>query len=158
MKSFKHLNAAFLGTGSAIACATAAFAGTFNIPSGDLASALNAYTEQSGVALIVSGEAVRGVSTKGVSGSLNSDDALARILQGTGFVMQHRASGAVTIMRDQRSDIADIQIAQASPVRSAVETVTVTSSKLGGADVQSIPISITALSQEQLTSTQTAGG
>ncbi len=42
--------------------------------------------------------------------------------------------------------------------RAAVETVTVTSSKLGGADVQSIPIAITALSQEQLTSTQTAGG
>ncbi len=36
--------------------------------------------------------------------------------------------------------------------------MTVTSSKLGGADVQSIPISITALSQEQLTATQTAGG
>src|SRR6185437_12511335 len=42
--------------------------------------------------------------------------------------------------------------------RATVETVTVTSSKLGGADVQSIPIAITALSQEQLTATQTAGG
>ncbi len=53
----------------------------------------------------------------------------------------------------------DIQIAQASPSQHApVETVTVTSSKLGGADVQSIPISITALSQEQLTATQTNGG
>ena len=52
-----------------------------------------------------------------------------------------------------------ITIAEASaPTRPAVETVTVTSSKLGGADVQSIPISITALSQEQLTATQTAGG
>ena len=39
----------------------------------------------------------------------------------------------------------------------ALETVTVTSSKIGG-DVQNIPISITALSQEQLTATQTAGG
>ncbi len=42
--------------------------------------------------------------------------------------------------------------------RASLETVTVTSSKLGGADVQSIPIAITALSQEQLTATQTAGG
>ena len=50
--------------------------------------------------------------------------------------------------------------AQSDPVapRGSVETVTVTSSKLGGADVQSIPISITALSQEQLTATQTSGG
>jgi outer membrane receptor protein involved in Fe transport len=51
-----------------------------------------------------------------------------------------------------------MQLAQAVPARAAVETVTVTSSKLGGADVQSIPIAITALSQEQLTATQTAGG
>ena len=51
-----------------------------------------------------------------------------------------------------------MEIAQATPVnKGAVETVTVTSSKIGG-DVQNIPISITALSQEQLTATQTAGG
>jgi len=153
-----HLKRTFLATAATLVLATSAWAGTFNIPSGDLASALNAYTEQSGVSLIVSGEAVRGVHTHGASGALTSDEALSRILDGTGFVMQRRASGAVTIMRDQRSEIADIQIAQAAPARAAVETVTVTSSKLGGADVQSIPIAITALSQEQLTSTQTAGG
>lgn len=158
MNTFKHLNAAFLGTAAAIAFVSAAAAGNFNIPGGDLASALNAYTEQSGVALIVSGEAVRGVRTKGVNGALNSDEALSRLLDGTGFVMQHRASGAVTVTRDQRSEISDFQIAQAAPARAAVETVTVTSSKLGGADVQSIPISITALSQEQLTASQTNGG
>src|SRR5262249_50861172 len=39
----------------------------------------------------------------------------------------------------------------------SLETVTVTSSKIGG-DVQNIPIAITAMSQEQLTQTQTAGG
>ncbi len=158
MKTFRNFGAVLLATSGTLACATAAFAGTFNIPSGDLASALNAYTEQSGVALIVSGEAVRGVRTRGVSGALDSDAALSRILDGTGFVMQHRASGTVTITRDQRSEITDIQIAQATPARAAVETVTVTSSKLGGADVQSIPISITALSQEQLTASQTNGG
>jgi outer membrane receptor protein involved in Fe transport len=52
-----------------------------------------------------------------------------------------------------------VELAQAGPVnRASVETVTVTSSKLGGADVQSVPIAISAFSQEQLTATQTAGG
>ncbi|HTO39516.1 MAG TPA: TonB-dependent receptor plug domain-containing protein, partial [Rhizomicrobium sp.] len=51
-----------------------------------------------------------------------------------------------------------MQLAQAAPARTAVETVTVTSSKLGGSDVQSIPIAITALSQEQLTAQQISGG
>src|SRR6185437_12047817 len=73
-----------------------------------------------------------------------------------------RDDGSIAIVRkanQQRSevDIAPLQLAQATAPRAAVETVTVTSSKLGGA-VQSIPIAITALSQEQLTATQTAGG
>ena len=51
-----------------------------------------------------------------------------------------------------------VQLAAATAAPAALETVTVTSSKLGGSDVQSIPIAITALSQEQLTATQTAGG
>jgi iron complex outermembrane recepter protein len=52
-------------------------------------------------------------------------------------------------------------IAAAAPVRVAaaasVETVVVTSSKIKG-DIQTVPIAITALSQEQLTSRQIAGG
>src|SRR6185437_6368383 len=73
---------------------------------------------------------------------------------------QRQPSGAIAIISGRQSsvDIAPMQLAQAAPARAAVETVTVTSSKLGGADVQSIPIAITALSQEQLTATQTAGG
>src|SRR6185437_7389813 len=74
-------------------------------------------------------------------------------------------SGAIGIVGGTQSGLEPseaqlpaMQLAQATPRASAVETVTVTSSKLGGADVQSIPISITALSQEQLTATQTAGG
>ncbi len=70
-------------------------------------------------------------------------------------------AGVLEIVRQKSSslEIAPMQLAQAAPPpRASVETVTVTSSKLGGADVQSIPIAITALSQEQLTATQTAGG
>jgi iron complex outermembrane recepter protein len=54
-------------------------------------------------------------------------------------------------------------LAQATPVRVAaaasasIESVVVTSSKIKG-DIQTVPIAITALSQEQLTSRQIAGG
>ena len=52
-----------------------------------------------------------------------------------------------------------MRIAGATPARAAagVETVVVTSSKIKG-DIQTVPIAITALSQEQLTSRQIAGG
>lgn len=154
--------AALCGACTILLSAAAASARDFNIPSGDLESALDSYTAQTGVALIVSNEAIHGIRTKGVQGDLSADDALTRLLSGTGFTTRRTPAGAVGIVRTQTQSEADVsllQLAQAAPSqRASVETVTVTSSKLGGADVQSIPIAITALSQEQLTSTQTAGG
>jgi len=150
------------GTACAALFAAPVHATDFNIPTGDLGSALNAYMTQSGAVLIVSGDAVKGIKTKGVKGDLPAEAALSRLLSGTGFSAQLN-SGVVAIVRDGRSSSAadllqPMQFAQATPSARTVETVTVTSSKLGGGDVQSIPIAITALSQEQLTATQTAGG
>jgi len=150
-----------MGAALAALVAQCATAETFNIPSGDLATALDSYMRQTGSALIVSGDEVKASRTNGVRGNFSPDEALTRILSGTGFVIR-RDSGALVITRGRQSSqavsVQSLQLAQATPPRAAVETVTVTSSKLGGADVQSIPIAITALSQEQLTSTQTAGG
>ena len=139
--------------------ATGAQAASLNIPGGDLGAALDSYMKQTGVSVIVSYSAVKGAQTRGVKGNLSADDALTKLLSGTGFVPRHQ-DGAVMIVPSSASQLEiPMQLAQATPApRSAVETVTVTSSKLGGADVQSVPIAITALSQEQLTATQTAGG
>jgi len=143
----------------------AAFAGLahaedFNIPRGDLKSALDTYATQTGTQFIYESASLKGIQTQGVHGNLPADAALSRILSGTGFTMHKDSTGAIGITRATQSaiDMPPLTLAQASPARAAVETVTVTSSKLGGADVQSIPISITALSQEQLTASQTAGG
>jgi iron complex outermembrane receptor protein len=140
----------------------AARAAEFNIPRGDLAAALSAYSAQSGVHLMVSSDAIKGLKTEGVKGDLQPDAALVRILSGTGFAPSQGGGGAIAIVRsEKRSDdttLAHIASAATPTVSGAsLETVTVTSSKIGG-DVQNIPISITALSQEQLTATQTAGG
>jgi len=148
---------------TAMLSASAAVAEDFNIPSGDLKTALDDYRAQTGVALYVPSDAVKGIHTQGVKGDLSPDEALTRILNGTGFMTRRDPSGMVAVLRGHqakatRDESLPIEIAQATPALHAVETVTVTSSKLGGADVQSIPISITALSQEQLTATQTAGG
>ncbi len=162
MKHLLNLKATLVGCACSLAIMVTAQAGSFNVPSGELKAALDTYSEQSGIALLYPAGAVKGVQTRGVSGSLSTDEALTRILSGTGFVMHRDTSGVIAIVPSPHSEIetplAAIQLAQAAPPRAAVETVTVTSSKLGGADVQSIPIAITALSQEQLTATQTAGG
>jgi outer membrane receptor protein involved in Fe transport len=159
------IRSVFLAGVCSIAFAGGAFAASFDIPGGDLQSALKAYSTQSGVPVVVSDATIKGTRTKGIKGDLPADEALSRILKGTGFTTSRDPSGVIAIVPrgNSSSDASDIalqpmQLAQAAPPRATVETVTVTSSKLGGADVQSIPISITALSQEQLTATQTAGG
>jgi outer membrane receptor protein involved in Fe transport len=161
MRKLISLKFSFAGIAFALVFATCAFAENFDIPSGDLKAALSAYTAQTGVALLYLDDEIKAARTKGAKGDLSADNALARILENTGFRVQHE-SGALAIVRSQRgADEAlptNIAAASASTVSAAaLETVTVTSSKIGG-DVQNIPISITALSQEQLTATQTAGG
>ncbi len=163
MKNLSLMGKLLTGTACVVILTSAAQAASFDIPRGDLASALDAYSAQSGVAVVVSAKAVHDIQTAGVKGDLTAPDALSRLLKGTGFVANPSPSGVIEIVGANRKssniDIPSLQLAQATPpARAAVETVTVTSSKLGGADVQSIPIAITALSQEQLTATQTAGG
>ncbi len=152
--------ASLLLAGYATVLASAAHAEDFNIPSGDLKSALSLYAKQTGAVLMYPSEQIDGIRTKGLKGDFSTEDALSRILKGTGFTAQRMPSGAIGVVRGASSENEPaIELAQTSPAnKGVVETVTVTSSKLGGADVQSIPISITALSQEQLTATQTAGG
>jgi outer membrane receptor protein involved in Fe transport len=145
-----------------LALAFEAQARDFNIPGGDLKSALAAYMKQSGEALVFPEDEMKNARTGGAEGDLSPEVALTRILTGTGFVMHRHASGAIAIVRDDRAaeNVEQLHIAAApapSASGAALETVTVTSSKIGG-DVQNIPIAITALSQEQLTATQTAGG
>ncbi|HEV2561801.1 MAG TPA: TonB-dependent receptor [Rhizomicrobium sp.] len=153
---------AVLATGvSVLALSASAYAENFNIPGGYLDSALDAYAAQSGTRLAVVNDAVEGVRTKGVKGDISKSVALARILSGTGFVAKPDASGVIGIVRQEQS-VPVVKLPQESPVRvaaasSAVESVIVTSSKIKG-DIQTVPIAITALSQEQLTSRQIAGG
>jgi len=160
MRKLSYLKSALAGSASAIVLATGALADQYNIPSGDLKTALDRYAAQTGVELLYPTDAIRGSRTRGAKGELAADVALSRILAGTGFVT-HREAGAIGIVRDApvRND-ALTEIAQTTQVKAAasgIESVVVTSSKIKG-DIQTVPIAITALSQEQLTSRQIAGG
>jgi len=165
MARLRFLKSALAGGASAIILAGAAQARNFDIPGGDLDAALAAYSSQSGIELIVSASDIKGVHTRGVVGDLSADAALTHILSGTGFVVRRNVSGKIGIAReDKHSEIVPShELAQATPVRvvaaaaASVETIVVTSSKIRG-DIQTVPIAITALSQEQLTSRQIAGG
>ena len=146
----------------ALAAATNASAADFNIPRGELDKALDTFMSQSGVVLMIPNDAVRGVRTNGVKGDYPAEKALASILRGTGFTSNRDPSGIVAIVPDTPVEPIT-RITQVTPIRvaaaasAAIESVVVTSSKIKG-DIQTVPIAITALSQEQLTSRQIAGG
>jgi|HubBroStandDraft_2_1064218.scaffolds.fasta_scaffold03380_2 iron complex outermembrane receptor protein len=144
-----------------IICSGPVWATNIDIPAGELSTALDAYSAETGIHLLYADDTVRGLRSGGIKGNISADVALTRLLSGTGLVIHRHGSGEVTIVRDEHANNASLSIdVAASPApaaNGALETVTVTSSKIGG-DVQNIPISITALSQEQLTATQTAGG
>ena len=163
MKRHSYIRSLIIGAFFAAIAASHSHAENFNIPSGDLDSALDAYTTQSGIAIIVSNAAVKGTRTNGVKGELAPTDALARLLRGTGFIQTKDSAGVIQIVRqtseiERPEDHTEIQIAAAQADPAAIETVREKSSNLGGAYFHSLPIAITALSQEQLTATQTAGG
>src|SRR5690242_5917297 len=78
-------------------CSGAAWSASFDIPHSDLATALDAYSAQSGVAVIVSASAAKNVQTQGIKGDFSAPDALSRILKGTGFTANSSPSGVVEI-------------------------------------------------------------
>ena len=164
MRRLKHLTAALIAGASVAAFPGAAFAAQFDIPGGDLGRALDVYTAETGVQLIYAATEVRGVHTRGARGDLSASAALDRILTGTGFAMHRHSAGAIAIVHETPAARAEtapaaapLRLAAASAAAASVETVVVTSSKIKG-DIQTVPIAITALSQEQLTSRQIAGG
>ncbi len=162
MSHLKLLKATLAGAAAAVALAGAAQAENFNIPAGDLKSALDVYARQTGVQLVMSSTAVKGAHTKGAHGDLTATEALSRILADTGFMPVSTSRGAYAVVHEDAAPAhatKRMELADATPVHAAssVETVVVTSSKIKG-DIQTVPIAITALSQEQLTSRQIAGG
>ena len=164
MRKLGLLKLALASGACTLAFAAAAHANEFNIPNGDLKHALDAYMKQAAVTLMYPEDEMRGVQTRGAKGELSTAEALARILRGTGFSATEDASGVIGIVKNvppkQHSELApvtDVRLASVDHAAAAVETVVVTSSKIKG-DIQTVPIAITALSQEQLTSRQIAGG
>src|SRR5882762_7516726 len=82
----------------------------FQIASGDLGQALDAYIHQSGRQLIYRVDDVRGVHSPGVQGEMSADKALAALLSGTGFSSRSDSSGAVAIVRDDAAPLSEIVV------------------------------------------------
>lgn len=126
MKKVSFLRHMLTGSACALILAGAAAAQTrnFNVPSGELKGALDAYARQAGVQLVYKTEDVRGVSTRGVHDAVDAETALRRLLEGTGLTVQRDSSGALAIVRQASQRTASNDEA------STVDEVVVTGSRL----------------------------
>ena len=154
-RTFKTILA---GSVCALALNTAAMAQegarTFDVPAGDLGSALDLYIKQSGEQLIYRVADVRGMRTSGVRGALTSDEALQQLLAGTSLKIQRDPSGLVAV-----ASLSDPQSGSAAGdgADGTVQALIVTAQKREE-DIQDVPIAISAFTQEDLTRSQVAGG
>ncbi len=69
-----------------------------NIPSQPLGAALQTLAKDRGFQLVYESDDVNSRKTHGVSGNLTTDEALARILDGTGLTYHHAGEGGVSIV------------------------------------------------------------
>lgn len=70
-----------------------------NLPGGSLTSALNALAAQTRLQIVFDAGVTAGVRTAGVSGHLTADDALSRLLAGTGITYRYSGSSMITLSK-----------------------------------------------------------
>jgi iron complex outermembrane receptor protein len=160
MQGLRYLKSALAGGASVLAIIHPAAAKVFDVPDGDLSSALVAYMKQSDMALIYADSAVRGHKSRGAQGDYTDTAALTQILKGTGFAAQTMASNAIEIVAAPKPRAETLRVAAAAPPpvpAPGMETVVVTAQHKSE-NIQQVPIAITALSQKDLTDRQIAAG
>lgn len=116
---------------SATACAQDAR--EFNIPAGPLRDALNLFATQSDRQIFFSGDLVVGLRTEGLSGRFTAQDALARLLSGTGLSPSEVRPGVIFL---RRADTAGPR----AEVTTQVEDIIVTGSLLKSSGPMSSPV------------------
>jgi len=147
---------------AALAAQAQAAPGRIDLPAGELASALNTLAKQSGTQLVYRADQLKGRRTPGVQGATSTDQALERLLQGSGFEARRDASGAVLIVQ------ADAAPRRAPPPRAApqetppgggsasveepvtqLETLQVTGSRIPRAQIEG-PAPISVITAEEI--------
>ena len=94
-----------------VTLALATASGDFAIAPQPLPAALSDFGRQSGLQVTAHGDLVRGLSSDGVTGTMDAEQALRRLLVGTGLTYSLSGSGAVVIEKAAVLDNGRIQLA-----------------------------------------------
>ncbi len=89
----------------------------FNIAPQPLATAVGIFGQQSGRQITVDGALIRGLATSGVQGTMSVDEALRRLLAGTGLVATFPSTTTIALQRPGQSAIVDPNAIQLDPLQ-----------------------------------------
>jgi iron complex outermembrane receptor protein len=131
----------------AVAAAPAAYAQAqynFNLPAQTLAESLQAVARQSGANVIFNPASIAGVRAPAVKGTLSSEAALRRLVEGAGLTLQRTQGGSFVVKVADQGDRVDTQ-AEAD----TLEEIVVTAQKREERLVD-VPMSIVALGGREL--------
>lgn len=112
---------------------------SFDIPAGDLASALKQLSRETGVDLVYRPEQVQGRKTPGVRGELQPNEAILKLLEGTGLTLNIDPSGAMLIT-DPAADSGSVSTSDAVLEEVTVRAVTFRYDEVSSAN--KMPISV----------------
>ena len=161
--------AAFVALSAApsIAQPNAAAAQSFDLPSGPLSEALDAFITQSGRDLIYRTDQAEGIQVSGVEGTFSDNEALDRLLAGSNMRMRTDESGAILVYAQAESEPAprapapaprQVEAPQTPPRRVAapdtdeearLDSVVVVGTQIRGAQVGG-ELPVTVVGDEQL--------
>lgn len=144
---FNYLTAVLLGLAAGAVTMTAAPAlaqsageaasapRNFNVPSGSLSQALNAFANAAGVELTVDAGVLQGKSSQGLSGGYSVSDGFAELLRGHGLQAVRGANGGYTVSQaaqQPQNTAAAESVATLPPVKVTGEAFRPTAPYAGG--------------------------
>ena len=116
-----------------------------DIPAGDLGAALDLLSKQTGTGTVYRPEQVKGLKTRGVHGTLSTEQAAKKLVEGTGLEVSTDSSGAVIIAAPQSKP----RTSSSNDGKADLEEVIVTATK-ENEPARAIAGSVTVLSGPQL--------
>jgi iron complex outermembrane receptor protein len=90
-----------------------------DVPPGDLATALELFTKQTGIELVFSTDQISGLRTRGFKGTVPPEEAAAKLIEGTSLQLNRDPSGAMLITAPAANSESSTAPAKPSPSSSA---------------------------------------
>lgn len=119
---------------------------TFDVPAQDVTGAVRQLARQAKIQIVVTGRVAKGRKSSAVTGALSVEQALERMLAGTGLVARSTGSGTFVVVASPEA----VSLAkEAEPLNGANTDIVVTAQRRQESQ-QSVPISLSAFGQETI--------